>query len=135
MSRTVGHGDATELSRRERQIMDVVYRRGAATAAEVRAGIPEPPSYSAVRATLGILERKGCLRHRRQGRRYLFEPTVDRAEAARKAWKGLVGTYFAGAVDSAVAALLEVERGGLTDTDYRRLLSIIRAARAQEKKR
>jgi BlaI family penicillinase repressor len=127
--------DAAELSRRERQIMDVVYRRGAATASEVRAGIPEPPGYSAVRATLGILERKGFLRHRRQGRRYLFEPTVERNEAARKAWKGFVATYFAGAVDSAVAALLEAEREGLTDADYRRLLAIIRAARAEERDR
>jgi BlaI family transcriptional regulator, penicillinase repressor len=134
MSRKERPREAAELSRRERQIMDVVYRRGGATASEVHAGIPEPPSYSAVRATLGILERKGFLRHRRQGRRYLFEPTVERGEAARRAWKSLVGTYFAGAVDSAVAALLEAERDGLTDADYRRLLAIIRAARAGEQR-
>ncbi len=114
--------------------MDAVYRRGGATAALVRADLPDPPSYSAVRATLGILERKGYVRHRRQGRRYVFEPTVNREAAARKAWKDLVRTYFQGAVEGAVAALLEAERSGLKDSDYRRLLRIVREARAQERK-
>ena len=110
--------------------MDVLYARESATAAEVLAGTPYPPSYSAVRATLGILERKGYVRHRRKGRRNVFCPVVARDRAAGKAWKRLLATYFGGAVDQAVAALLRAERGGLKDSDYRRLLSIVRAERS-----
>jgi predicted transcriptional regulator len=115
--------------------MDIVYARGSPTALEIHGSLADPPSYSAVRATLGILERKGFLVHRREGRRYVFESVVDRGVAATKAWRNLVATYFGGAIDSAVAALLEAERGGLKDSDYRRLLSIIRAARSGERRK
>ncbi len=114
--------------------MDVVYRHGGATAAQVHADLADPPSYSAVRATLSILEGKGYIRHHREGKHYIFEPTVNRETAARKAWKELVKTYFNGAVDSAVAALLKAERSGLDDTDYKRLEQIVRDARRQERK-
>lgn len=114
--------------------MDVVYRRGKATAAEVLEDLADPPSYSAVRATLGILEKKGRLTHRREGKRYLFEPVVARADAARGALKSLLATYFDGAVDTAVAALLEAERDGLKEADYRRLTRLIREAQTRERK-
>src|ERR687891_642687 len=95
-----------DLSRRERQIMDVIYERGQATAAEVAESMPDPPSYSAVRALLRILEEKGHLRHEQQGLRYLFIPTVRRGNARRSALKAVVRTFFNGSVEETVAALL-----------------------------
>src|SRR5688572_7905952 len=99
----------TKLSRRERQIMDVVYRHGRVTAAEVLAGLAEPPSYSAVRATLRLLEEKGHLRHEQDGPRYVFLPTVTRDKARRSAMQHLVRTFFNGSTEDAVAALLETD--------------------------
>src|SRR5436853_3961517 len=91
------------LSRRERQIMDVLYRRGEATAAEVRDDLPAPPSYSTVRALLRILETKGHVRHRLDGPRYVFEPTSSRAAERRSALAHLVKTFFDGSIETAVA--------------------------------
>src|SRR3954471_349842 len=102
MAKPVGKG----LSRRERQIMDVVYRRGPATAAEVLEGLPDPPSYSAVRAMLRVLEEKGHLRHEEKGPRYVYLPTVPREEARQSALSQLVQTFFDGSTEQAVAALL-----------------------------
>src|SRR3954454_18922271 len=109
MAKPVGKG----LSRRERQIMDVIYRRGRATAAEVLEGLPDPPSYSAVRAMLRVLEEKGHLRHASQGPRYLFMPTVPREKARRSALKQLVQTFFDGSTEQAVAALLDLSSRAL----------------------
>src|SRR5512143_2373563 len=95
------------LSRRERQIMDVLHTRGSATAAEVRAALPEAPSYSAVRALLRILEQKGHARHREDGARYVYLPRVSKRTAARSALKRMVSTFFQGSVTQAMAALLE----------------------------
>ena len=84
------------LSRRERQIMDVVYRLGRATAAEVQEGLPDPPSYSAVRALLRVLEEKGHLRHEQDGPRNVYVPTVPRDAARSSAVRALLETFFGG---------------------------------------
>src|SRR5207237_919986 len=94
-----------EFGRRERQIMDVVYRLGRATVGDVMGRLPDPPTYSAVRAMLRYLERKGHLRHTRDGVRYVYEPTVPHAEAQRSAMQHLVRTFFRGSRVGAVAAL------------------------------
>src|SRR5687768_12245385 len=109
------------LSRRERQIMDVVYRLGRATAAEVLEALPDPPSYSAVRALLRVLEEKGHLRHEQDGPRYVFLPTVPRDKARRSALRRLVQTFFEGSTAQAVAALLGEPGARLTDEDLDRL--------------
>jgi BlaI family transcriptional regulator, penicillinase repressor len=113
------------LSKRERQIMETIYRLKTASAAEVRAGIPDPPGYSAVRATLQILVTKGLLTHRRDGRRYVYSPTIPHRQARRSAVQHLVSTYFDGSVTAAVAALLDADRKPLSDEDYRQLIELI----------
>ena len=120
-----------DLSRRERQIMDVIYQRGQATAAEVAEAIPDPPSYSAVRALLRILEQKGFVRHEAQGLRYVFLPTVKRASARRSALKGLVRTFFDGSVAQTVAALLDQQK--LSPEELDRLATLIDRARKEER--
>ena len=117
------------LSRRERQIMDVVYQRGRVTAAEVLGALPDPPSYSAVRALLRVLEEKGHLRHRREGARYVFLPTVPRETARRSALARVVQTFFGGSTQAAVAAL--IDQSSLSDTDLDRLRDLIDRARQE----
>jgi predicted transcriptional regulator len=118
-----------DLSRRERQIMDIIYARGHATAAEVTAALPDPPSYSAVRALLRILEAKGHLRHEQSGPRYVFVPTVARDRARKSALKNLVRTFFDGSAAQAAAALLDQAK--LTDSDVERLAALIDKARQE----
>src|SRR5438477_5908116 len=96
------------LSRRERQIMDAIYQRGQATAAEVQEDLPDPPSYSAVRAMLRLLEEKGYLKHEQDGPRYLFKPTLAREKARKSAMKQMLETFFDGSTEQAVAALLNL---------------------------
>ena len=117
------------LSRRERQIMDVVYQHGRVTAAEVLDALPDPPSYSAVRALLRVLEEKGHLRHRRDGARYVFLPTVPRETARRSALARVVRTFFGGSTEAAVAAL--IDQSSLSDTDLDRLRDLIDRARQE----
>ena len=117
------------LSRRERQIMDVVYRQGQATAANVLDALPDPPSYSAVRALLRVLEEKGHLRHRRDGARYVFLPTVPRETARRSALARVVQTFFGGSTQAAVAAL--IDQSSLSDADLDRLQDLIDRARQE----
>ncbi len=119
------------LSRREREIMEVIYRRAQATSAEVLEDLPEPPSYSAVRAMLRILEEKGHLRHEQQGPRYVFMPTVPREQARRSALKQLVHTFFEGSTEQAVAALLDPSSCKLSDAELDRLARIIDQAREE----
>jgi predicted transcriptional regulator len=119
------------LSRRERQIMDVIYRRGRATAAEVLEGLPDPPSYSAVRAMLRVLEEKGHLRHESLGPKYLFLPTVPREKARKSALKQLVRTFFDGSTVQTVAALLDLSAAKLSDEDLERLSRLISEARKE----
>jgi len=107
--------------------MDVVYERGQATAAEVAEAIPDPPSYSAVRALLRILEEKGYLRHEQRGLRYVFLPMVKRQSARRSALKGLVRTFFDGSVEQTVAALLGQQK--LSPDELARLAELIDRAR------
>jgi predicted transcriptional regulator len=119
------------LSRRERQIMDVVYRLGRVTAAEVQEALPDPPSYSTVRALLRVLEEKGHLRHEQDGPRYVFLPTVTRDKARRSALRQLVQTFFDGSTAQAVAALLGASDSQLTDADLDRLSQLITQAREE----
>jgi len=123
--------DAAQLSRRERQIMEIVYERGRATAADVRAHMPDPPSYSAVRAMLRILEEKGHLRHEQDGPRYAFLPTVPREEASETALRKLVRTFFGGSPEGAMAALLDLESDQLDEKALQRLSEMIEEARKE----
>jgi BlaI family transcriptional regulator, penicillinase repressor len=113
------------LSKRERQVMEAVYRLKTASAAEVQAGIPSPPGYSAVRATMQILVNKGLLTHHRDGRRYVYAPTIPHRRARQSAVQHLVSTYFDGSVTAAVAALLNTDRKRLSDAEYRQLIALI----------
>ncbi len=117
------------LSRRERQIMNIIYQLGSATAAEVLNNLPDPPSYSAVRALLKVLEIKGHLRHRQQGPRYVYSPKVSREKAKRSAVHHLLDTFFDGSTEQAVAALLDVSRSDLSDKDLDRLSQLIKQAK------
>jgi len=121
---------ATGLSRRERQIMDLIYRRGRATAAAVLEDIPEPPSYSAVRAMLRLLEEKGHVRHEQDGPRYVFLPIVNRDRARKSALTHVVRTFFDGSATEAVAALLN-DGGKLSDAELDRLSAMIEQAREE----
>src|SRR3954470_18784087 len=107
----------TQLSRRERQIMDVVYRLGKACVSDVLERLPDPPSYSAVRALMRILEEKGHLTHEQDGPRYLYLPTVPRDAAQASALSHLVRTFFGGSAEAAVAALLDLPEGGMSEDE------------------
>ncbi|HJQ66295.1 MAG TPA: BlaI/MecI/CopY family transcriptional regulator [Gemmatimonadales bacterium] len=120
-----------QLSRRERQIMDVIYRRGRATAADVHADLPDPPSYSAVRALLRVLESKGHLHHVSDGPRYVYAPTVPRERARDSALRQLVGTFFDGSTEAAVAALLDLNATRLSDAELNRLAGLIAQAKRE----
>jgi predicted transcriptional regulator len=120
------------LSRRERQIMDVIYRHGRATAGEVLEQMPDPPSYSAVRAMLRVLEDKGHLRHEQDGPRYVYVPMVNRERASRSALRHLVQTFFDGSTEQVVAALLEGADTKLSDMELDRLSRLIEQAKQEE---
>jgi len=102
------------LSRRERQVMDVLYARESATVSEILEALPDPPSYSAVRATLRILEEKGHVRHREDGPRYVYLPTVGQARAREEALRHVVRTFFNGSAEHAAMALLQLTEMKLT---------------------
>ena len=122
-----------QLSRRERQIMDIVHARAEVSAAEVAAALPDPPSYSAVRALLRILVEKGHLRHREDGPRYVYLSTEPHARASRSALKRVVQTFFDGSLASAVAALVDAEGGKISGDEIKRLEAIIKQAKAKSK--
>lgn len=117
------------LSRRERQIMDVIFQRGRATAAEVMGDLPDPPSYSAVRATLRILEKKGHAQHEQNGLRYVFVPTLARETAKRSALEHLLQTFFNGSAEQAVATLLDESASRLSEEELDRLAQLIEKTR------
>ena len=125
--------DKDTLSRRERQIMDVLYRLGASTAAEVQSNIPEAPSYSAVRALLRILVEKGHIRHSYDGPRYVYSPIISRPVAQKSALKQLVKTFFDGSTSNAVAALLDMSGKDLSDSELDRLAKIVEQAKNEGK--
>src|ERR687892_1905431 len=110
-----------DLSRRERQIVDILYSQGRATAAEVQTALPDPPSYSAVRAMLRILEEKDHVRHEQDGPRYVYVPTVARENAKRSALKHMLHTFFDGSAEQAISALLDEPSSKLSDAELDRL--------------
>lgn len=122
-----------QLSRRERQIMDVVYRRGRATAVEIHEDIPDPPCAAAVRTLLRILEEKGHLRHEKDGPRHIYFPTTPRSVAQRSAVKHLIGTFFNGSRAAAVAALLDESDRPLSSEEREQIATAIRRLRADGK--
>lgn len=117
------------LSRRERQILDILYAKGPATAADVRAAMSDPPSYSAVRAMLRILEDKGHARHEQEGTRYVYLPMVPRERARRSALTRIVKTFFDGSAAQAAAAL--VDSGSLSKDELEKLQTLIERARKE----
>jgi predicted transcriptional regulator len=118
-----------DLSRRERQILDILYQRGQATAADVQNALPEPPSYSAVRALLRILEDKGHVRHQQDGPRYVYVPTVARENAKRSALRHVLRTFFDGSAEQAISALLDESSTKLSPAELDRLARLIEEAR------
>lgn len=121
------------LSRRERQIMDVLYRLGSATAAEVQANIADAPSYSAIRALLRILVEKGHARHSYDGPRYVYSPVISRPVAQKSALRQLVKTFFNGSASNAVAALIDMSGKDLSDSELDRLAAIVEQAKREGK--
>jgi BlaI family penicillinase repressor len=120
-----------KLSRRERQIMDVLYRKGRATAAEILEEMPDAPGNSAVRAMLRVLEEKKHVRHEAEDLRYVYMPVVPREKARRSAVTHLVDTFFDGSTEQAVATLLHVSARDLTPEDFDRLAALIEQARKE----
>jgi predicted transcriptional regulator len=121
------------LSRRERQIMEILYQRGKASVSEVREGMHDAPGYSAVRAMLRVLEEKGHVRHQAEGLKYVYAPTVAREKAKRSAVKHLLDTFFAGEPDQIVAALLDVSATRLTREELDRMSEMIEEAKREGK--
>ena len=120
-----------QLSRRERQIMDILYQRGKSSASEVREAMPDAPSYSAVRAMLRILEEKGHVRHQAEGLKYVYLPTVARDKAKRSAVKHLLDTFFDDSPEEIVAALLDVSSTRLTREELDRMAEMIEQAKKE----
>jgi len=119
------------LTRREREIMDILHRRGRATAHEVLADLADPPSYSAVRTFLRLLEERGHVRHEQDGPRYIYMPTVARRDAQRSALSHLVDTFFDGSVEDAVATLVESTKPKLSASELDRIASLIAKAKKE----
>lgn len=119
------------LSRRERQIMEILYASGQATASDVLERLPDPPGYSAVRAMLRILENKGHVKHVQEGTKYVYVPTVSRDRARVGAMRSLVTTFFDGSTEKAMAALLDLGRTDLSEDELRRLSRLIEEARKE----
>jgi predicted transcriptional regulator len=119
----------SDLGRRERQIMDILFRRGHATAAEVLAELPDPPSYSSVRSMLRLLESKGFVRHTWEGPRHVYRPAANLEQAKRSAVRHMLRTFFNNSMESAFAAMLGAAEKPLSDEDLRRLSRLIQQAR------
>src|SRR5215471_5365799 len=119
------------LSRRERQIMDILYQRGRASAQEILEAMPDPPTYSAVRAKLRVLEEKGHIRHEEEALHYVYLPVVGRDSARRSALRHMVSTFFAGSVEETVAALLDLSAANLTEKDLDRISQMVEEARKE----
>ena len=119
------------LSRRERQILEALYRLGRASAAEIREAIEDPPTYTAVRTHLGILQDKGHVRYESDGTRYIYEPVVPREQMAKSAVDNVLQTFFGGSVERIVATLVDREESQVTDAQLERLAEIIEQARRE----
>lgn len=127
----MGKAKPSQLSRREREMMDIIHTAGQATAAEIRSGMASPPSYSAVRATLRVLEEKGHLKHRNDGPRYVYLPTVPREKASQSALKHMMNTFFDGSAGNMMAALLDLKNTDLSEEELERLSEMIESARSE----
>ena len=122
---------AAGLSRRERQILDILYKEGKSSASEVREAMPDAPSYSAVRAMLRVLEEKGHVRHQAEGLKYVYVPTVARDKAKRSAIKQLLDTFFHDSPEQVVAALLDVSSTRMTREELNRMAEMIEKAKRE----
>lgn len=129
----MSRAESPALSRRERQIMDILLRRGSATASDVRSDLPDPPSYSAVRTMLSRLEDKGHVTHRQDGPRYVYRATIDAEEARETALERMVRTFFEGSPGKTVAALLDRSSADLTDADLDELAGLIERMREERR--
>ena len=123
--------ELTGLSRRERQIMDFLFQRGKASVGEVMHGIPDPPGYSAVRATLRTLEQKGRVMHEEDGRAYVYRPTLRRDAASRSALTHVLKTFFDNSAEQAVAALLELKGTKLSGAELDRVAKLVDQAKRE----
>lgn len=122
---------SVRFSRREREIMDALYCLGKASAAEIREQMPDPPSYTAIRTLLSILEKKGHVRHESDGTRYIFAPRIAREQMGRRALDSLLRTFFDGSVEQAVAAMLTRRDANIPKDDLDRLARLIQKARKE----
>lgn len=122
-----------ELGRRERQIVETVVKLGEASVADVRANLVDPPSYSAVRAMLGLLVEKKWLKYRQDGKRYLYRPAAGREKSQKRAVSRLLETFFAGSPTDALAALLDSSAADLSDDEYQRMVKMIELARKENR--
>ena len=127
----MAHDEGVNLSRRERQIMDFLFRVGRASAADVLEGIPEPPSYSAVRAMLRTLEEKGHVRHEEEGRAYVYLPTTRVESARRSALAHLLRTFFDNSAEQAMAALLDLRGTKMSEAELNRMGELIEQAKQE----
>ena len=117
------------LSRRERQVMEIIYRKARASVGDIRAEMPQPASYSAVRVIVNVLERKGHLRHVKVGKKYVYSPRTPRSRAAEGALRHLLNTYFAGSLHHAVAAMVQLNAKDISDDDMRQLIDSIEGSK------
>lgn len=131
MPKMIGSG----LSRREREILDVLYKQGKASAAEVHAGLPDPPSYSTVRTLLGVLSEKGHIRHEVEGKRFLYLPTRPPQEAARSALRQVLDTFFGGSLAGAARTFLSDDDTNLSDEELAQLSELVTQAQAAESRK
>jgi len=122
---------SANLSKRERQIMEIIYRKGSVSVEEVRTAMPQPVSYSAVRVIVNVLERKGHLKHTKLGKKYVYRATTPRARAVREALKHLIHTYFGDSLHTAVAAMVQLHAKDLSDEDMRRLVDVIEQSKEE----
>ena len=120
---------SNSLSRRERQVMEIIYRSSRASVGEIQAAMPQPASYSAVRVIVNVLERKGHLKHTRHGKKYVYYSTMPRARTAKEALAHLVSTHFGNSLPKAVAAMVQLRAKDLSDEDVRQLIVAIRQAK------
>lgn len=121
------------LSRRERQIMEIIYRLGSATAAEVQEELPDRLSNSAVRTILRILENKGQMGHEERAQKYVYHPAIPKHKAERQACQDILATFFGGSLEQAMAALLDLRRESLTEEELDRLADLIEQARREDR--
>ena len=128
----MGKRTTSHLSRRERQIMDIIYKRGLATAAEIHAEMADAPSYSTVRTILKVLKEKGHVRHKQDGPRYVYHPTTSPERAKRSALQQLLTTFFDGSIERAMETMIDMSSSKMSSEDFDRLSHLIDKAKSGE---